>query len=262
MKHFILLKLILLSSTASFAVMSGRPADATLSAATVTFNIKNGSRNCTGVVVHPHLILTAGHCTQEADQNASMEFTNDVSGGHKHSVRVKWKTAPGYKDSDTKEPGDIQKDFAYIITSADLVKELNLDPGQIPKVAGSDQEMKAALAAANNQAVGYGFGIYDSRGHAGLKKEVQVTVSLFEDLHVLKATSLESGVGVCPGDSGGGIFVRAENGRPLLLGNLSGIVANKGCGTAESYGAYSYVQNQVCWAQKSSGIDLGVACAN
>lgn len=264
MRNFIAIQLILLTCIQSFAVINGRTADANLSAATVRLTIKNtdGTENCSGVVVDPHLILTAGHCTEGADPNDKMQITNDVNGRKTTTFRTSWKTAKGYTNSDKKSPNDIQYDFAYVKTSNDLVKELGIDPAQIPKVASSLEEMKAALSASGYEAIGYGYGINDSKGHEGVKKELKMRVTLFDDAYVIMGKSLEPSVGLCQGDSGGGIFARAENGRPLLLGNLSGITATKPCGASDSFGSYSYVVKHICWVQQSSQIDLGATCPN
>lgn len=263
MKHLLLLNFILFTSTASFAVMNGRPANPALSAATVTFHLSGGARHCTGVIVHPKLILTAGHCTEGAeDFGATMDVTNEVNGRGKRSVRVQWKTAKGYTESDEKEPEDIGKDFAYIYSETDLVKMFKLDPSQLPKVAFSNDELRAALTNANFEATGYGYGIHNSGGRDGEKRELKVRVGLFDNLNILSGTSLEAGVGVCQGDSGGGVFVTAADGRLLLMGNLSGIVVNESCGSPKSYGFYSYTHQHICWVQKSSKVNLGAVCSN
>lgn len=248
----------------SFAVMQGRLADAKASASTVFIAIEDGNRQCTAVVVASHLLLTAGHCTQGASTNGTIEIANDLRGSNKFTLQVTdWKTAPGYRDSDQKEPNEIQYDFAYITVKEDLLRELRISKDQVPKLFATEAELKTVLEAAGDKATGYGYGIFSSSGREGEKREVNLSVALLTDLNVLKATSLETNVGICQGDSGGGLFVKSNDGQTWLLGTVSGIVATAGCGSAKSYAAYTVIYNHICWVQESSGIDLGAKdCAH
>lgn len=245
-----------LANLPAMAIMNGRDADLNKSVATIQIYPEKAVRRCTAVIVAPNLLFTAGHCTEGIQKQViRVEASNKAEGSRNQVIRVmQWRTAPGYTESDEKEPEDIQFDFAFMRTRDNLLEMFGLTAEQLPAVNSSVEDLKKILAQSKTfKAYGYGrySGSRDSR-----KKELNQSAEVVEDLKVIKTVSTETGAGVCEGDSGGGLFAEV-NGKLVLLGNVSGIVSRKGCGSAESYAAYTWVHNHLCWVKKTSGIQVG-----
>lgn len=245
-----------------FSVVNGRDADPVASAATVFIHLTGAIRNCTGVIVSSNLILTAGHCTEEAsDTGTYVSITNSAKSVSAVKVKVRrWNTAPGYRTSDEKDLSEVQKDFAYIITTEDLLALFKISRSQLPKLAVTASQVTTVLSTLKANPKAYGYGIYDDSEHEGVKKELSLNVTLNSKLNSLRAVSLQANVGICQGDSGGGLFATDKNGTHWLLGNVSGIAAPNGCGSSGSFAEYAALYRNACWLQKSAEVDLGLTC--
>jgi V8-like Glu-specific endopeptidase len=267
MKKYFKLGLTVISSFmfsfTAFAITNGRDADPILSAATVSIALQDASKQCTGVIVAPHIILTAGHCTSDAstDFNARISVSNSRDKSNTHNLRMKsFETAPGYTDHDVKDLNQIQMDFAYILVAEDLTQIFGLAASQIPRLMTSIDLLNQSLQTSSDNAVAYGYGMY-SGSHDGIKKEARMHVDYDSTNGFIKGTSLEAGVGICTGDSGGGLFLHSSDGSIWLLGVVSGILAGDGCGSKSSYAGYSPIFKNICWLQKRTRTTFpGVNC--
>lgn len=244
----------------SLAVMNGRDADLTKSVATVFIFPEKAIRTCTAVIVAPQLLFTAGHCTEGIQKKVfKLKIANDLNADVKRTVTVlQWKAAPGYTESNKKDLDEVQYDFAFLRTRENLLETFGLKAEQIPRVASSLKELQDILTK-HQSLKAYGYGMY-AKNKDEKKKELNQAHQLVEEHKLIKTTSLEKSAGVCQGDSGGGLFAE-ENGKLILLGNLSGILASKGCGSDESYAVYTWTHTHLCWVKKMSGIQVGnVVC--
>jgi secreted trypsin-like serine protease len=238
----------------AFAIMNGRDADMNLSAATVSIALDEGIRECTGVIIAPHVIITAGHCTSGASQDfrAKISVSNSREKTDARNLRVQsWGTAPGYKDTDVKDLNQIQNDFAYILVSEDLLQTFHINPDQIPHLITSVELLNQSLATSSEKAMAYGYGDF-SRSRGGIKKESNMRAQYDSANGFIKGTSLEDGVGICNGDSGGGLFLHANDGSLWLFGVVSGILSGDGCGSKTSFAGYSPIFKNICWLQKQT----------
>jgi secreted trypsin-like serine protease len=266
--------LLLAFSSLGHAVMNGRTADAAGSAQSVKIKMDSSDGfECTAVVVGRHLLLTAGHCTEGVtEKTPSVKISNRLNGMNEEELHVRrWATAPGYRvtkpqrkkrwfskeEPESKSTAEVQFDLAYLVVQEDLVNVFRLRVEQVPLLVGDESSLQAALKETQSLAIGYGYGVY-SGSTSGLKKQLNLQVEVAPETKTLKAHSLEKSVGLCQGDSGGGLFLRAQSQGPLLLtGILSGITPGQPCGSALSVAVYVDLTPHLCWIQKDSGISLG-----
>ncbi|MFZ3229554.1 MAG: trypsin-like serine protease [Pseudobdellovibrio sp.] len=247
--------LLIFSSTA-YAIMNGRSANLELAATTVKIISEGGNEKCTAVIVDPHLLFTAGHCTEGiSNQKIKIKITNLTDGSNVHLLHVlKWDTAIGYTNSESKVFSDVQNDFAYILIKEDLLATFSINPSQVPILISSPADLHLALTDTAMNATAYGYGDFDKKLHDGEKKEVVMSLTTLANTSVLSAKSLEETIGICHGDSGGGIFIKGNEGGILLAGIVSGISQGEKCGSAKSAAFYAPIYRHLCWVQTQTKI--------
>ncbi len=261
----ILVVLALFVSVSAQAIINGRNPDKVKSASTVSIRVDGYGRTCSGVIISAHLVLTAGHCLDGVSKDSSkVDITNVVN------AEGRWKTLhlasnygrhPLYIEptaSGKKEAIDIQYDFSYLKISEDLLVTFGLTPQQLPRLFTQTADIDQMLIGSNSAMV-YGYGMTERPKHgdlspskSDLKKELSMSVTHDSTINILMARSAEKNRGLCEGDSGGGLFLTAKDGQVYLAGIVSGIYAGAGCGSKESYGAYSIVSQHICWVLKDS----------
>jgi len=176
-------------------------------------------------------------------------------GARKFDISVS--LSPGYRAGDEKEAQDIQNDFAFVKVRQDLVQLFSLRADQLPKLPTTEKQLIDILTAASGNTIAYGYGDY-SRNRTGVKKELRLLASFVQDYSVITTKSQERNIGICHGDSGGGLFTTFNNGVTYLLGVVSGIT-NDNCGAVGADASYATIHQHLCWVQKSSRYDLGIA---
>lgn len=246
-------------SFSSFAIMNGRDANLSQSASTVFIHIKNAERTCTAVIIHDHLLLTAAHCLDgDIRPKTTLYISNDANNDSTKTLFVlKFAQLPKYTSSETKDLKDIQYDFAFIVIKESLLETFKLDSHKLPLLTADENVLKKAILNSDHKTMAYGYGVFNKSSDEGQKKELQSKViEVNTDINVIVTKSSEANVGICEGDSGGGLFVETENNEILLAGIVSGITAEKGCGTDSSRAWYSMVHKNICWVQKNSGIKI------
>jgi secreted trypsin-like serine protease len=108
----------------------------------------------------------------------------------------------------------------------------------------------------------YGYGDYDRQMQPGQKRQVKMSLESIPELKAIKAISAEPNVGICKGDSGGGIFFQSQ-GQLFMAGVVSGIVNKGGCANASSYAVYVGLYQHLCWLQTETGIAIeNLSCSN
>jgi len=238
---------------------------------------------CTGVVLAPHLIVTAGHCiqgfwsNQVGISNRSVLANAGAIRQDKYAIQeslsvvsiVKKAYHPKYLkvDSSLNKPiTNIQYDIGYLVTRENLLTVLS----RVQAPLLPNNHAMALELVARNTSVGVGYGASStaapSLSNINLKKR-KLNMSLDGDFpsdnyFVLKSN--KQGQGICRGDSGSGIFVQ-EGSQKYLLGILSGISAAVGqpalkvpqdCGADRERAAYVDISNHLCWLEKETGIQL------
>jgi secreted trypsin-like serine protease len=246
----------------SLAIIGGEQADPTLSKQTVILKLSNGE-NCSGVIVAANLILTAGHCLEGVKDKAStVEISAKGNGSKATSVKVLRRAKhPKYVETKNgkKKVNDIQYDFAFLQTEDSLLETFQLSVSDLPKIVDSREATLQELGVASSLTA-YGYGT-SRKGHgtqddeAGQRKQLSMSASYNSKYNFIKTVSKEARKGLCQGDSGGGLFSVKASGL-TLMGIVSGISEGSGCGSAESFAAYTLVSDHLCWIQSQTGIKL------
>lgn len=175
----------------------------------------DGNYSCSGTVIAPNSVLTAGHCIKDATSVVVIGYIGEQ--GYRYVARS-WAVHPSFSVSGT---GAISYDAAVVTTrqtlphpSMALLTSSSSNPGQLAFVAG------------------WGLPTYSlTVGAAEIDTVSDVTLSYKYDGQLSDT---------CVGDSGGPMY-RMINGRPGVIGITSyGTVAN--CGS-KGLSVYANTQN-------------------
>ena len=214
--------------------------------------------NCTGFVIHPHLVATAAHCIGGEGVNDSsfrFEIANTRRGKRKTSVRLKKiHIHPWYRKKSV-------YDIAFIETDENLQTELGIK--SIPKFFIGTRESYLKLKSSKPivTAVGYG---KNEKGYSELKKYVLLNFKKFYlDIKNKRSVNLTNwteylaeqgvlpssyvlswlGADTCKGDSGGPGFINID-GEKLYLGLTVG--GGNRCGKGKDPSVYRMIYPSIC----------------
>jgi hypothetical protein len=220
---------------------------------------------CTGVIIAPQVILTAGHCvkmipSRSMEIGVSTQRIDRKNHLGTFSLSLEKKSVhPRYEDvkEGKKRSGDIQYDIGLLKTKSDLRQ---IFPRlQFPLLPSSRAQAFQTIQQGQLQAVGYGF---QSNEFFVVKKKLPVQSDGITSDNYWVIRSLKKNSGQCEGDSGGGLFAQTSQGR-FLLGILSGIARvdgmpwnRKDCGIAQERAAYPDLTRHLCWIQAEAGVSL------
>jgi MYXO-CTERM domain-containing protein len=188
---------------------------------------------CTGTLIHPQVAIYAAHC---GGGGFSVRF-GESAGNPGRTVPASCTTNPGYAGA-----GDQGHDWALCVLNQP-VTELPYTP----PLVGCDLE---ALAVGSEVTI-VGFGDLTEQGGYGTKRWANTilgNLDLDQNIANVGGMGLPS---VCPGDSGGPIFVQVKDGTWRTLGIASTVTG--GCG---GLGTHSLVPGAVAWVEATSGIDV------
>jgi secreted trypsin-like serine protease len=197
---------------------------------------------CTGTAITPTVVVTAAHCAEAMEYLAAVQVYvgSGVSGGAylgQYSIK-KANANPRYAS------GQGDYDVSYVV----LTKPLTLPASAYIPVATNKSELAELLKKGKTaRIVGYG---ERNNGDVGVKYQVDAAISA--------ASSTEIAIGgngkdSCQGDSGGPAFGQLANGQWRQVG----VVSYGGqCGQG---GVYGILAASICWVQKDSGVNLGLA---
>ncbi len=188
--------------------------------------------NCTGTLIHPQVVLYAGHCNTVS---TAVLLGETKGGGIPQPVDECW-VSPDYD-------GSSATDFA-VCRLVDPVPDVPI----IPILMGCEEQVLAVGSQVTT--VGYGF---SPEGPMGIKRAVTYEVV---DLD-WEVGSVAVGGGtmgtVCSGDSGGGSFVQLPDGSWRLFGVTSSILG-EACGTG--IGLLGLASRAVPWVESITGFDV------
>jgi hypothetical protein len=240
-----------------------------------------GQESCTGVVVSPNLILTAGHCLQMLGSatrvgissglsNRADQFGDRARYSHRGQVTVidiaKKAIHPQYiktQSDGKKESSNIQYDLGYIMTNTNLRK---IFPRiQFPQILADQNIIGNMIQQGSLVTAGYGISFPGPEGSSTVnvfKLKLNLSLDGISADNYYITRSLEQGRGPCEGDSGSGLFIKSGEVRSLI-GILSGVASNTGkplprnqCGSAEERAAYLILAPHLRWLQSETGIQL------
>jgi MYXO-CTERM domain-containing protein len=199
---------------------------------------------CTGTLLTPRVILTAGHCLANLEPGELPEIYFGL-------VVTQGQTLPveryGVHPDFCTECDEDVNDFGYVVLAGD-----HAVAGGFPApIADQDAWDEAMVEGSSLTLVGYGESDDapdDPYRGSGIKREVGTTLA------TLSGTGLEflaggDGKSTCTGDSGGPALAPLDNGSV----RLAGVLARGECGEASFYGV-PYAA--LCWLRDESGANL------
>lgn len=193
-----------------------------------------GMPRCTGVLVHPRLIVYAAHCgTSVSEVSFGLTFEEPallVPTSHCEAM-------PGAKLGDG-------TDLAYCVLARPVDE---VEPARI--LAGCE----LASLTPGQPAWIVGFGADRPGGIPGTKRVASTRISSLADELLLDS----AGTDTCPGDSGGPLFIQygsSEAARELRLVGITSAGSEEQCGTGTSH--YVNLTRKIDWLEQSSGVDV------
>ncbi|RYZ60188.1 MAG: trypsin-like serine protease [Proteobacteria bacterium] len=195
---------------------------------------------CTGTAVTPTLVVTAGHCAEAVSSLRAIGVyvgAGKAGGAYLGQYTIsKFKAHPNYQGADY--------DVSYVVLSKPLPLAASAYIPVVKSKAENDELMKVGKTA---RIVGFG---QRENGDYGVKYQVDAPIV---DMSNTEVAIGGSGKDSCQGDSGGPAFAKLASGEWRWVGVVS---RGGSCGTG---GVYGLVTANICWIQKDSGINLGLA---
>jgi hypothetical protein len=189
-------------------------------------------RSCTGTLVHPRVVTTAGHCVTD-------EGPREVTFGERWSGAGVTRTVTVERCHGGEESG-LEGDFAFCLL-AEAVEDVPVVPVLFGCETGILQPGQAATLAGYGRRGGLSFS-------AGVKYLVDVTINQVVGSDVYLGWSRAGG---CSGDSGGPAYVRLADGSWRTFGATS-----RGSLFCNGQTIYTLIHPFVPWMEATAGIDL------
>lgn len=205
--------------------------------------VSSQSALCTGTVVTPRLILTAGHCLEGLPpvSNLTVFFGNDVQA----SMSAPATGYGAHPEFDAEGREDIY-DYGYVELGSDFVAP----DGLILPI--TDQEEWDEVMRKGTPITLVGFGEDPDAGitSLGTKRKVDTEIRSFS------AEGLEFFAGgdqrdSCPGDSGGPALIKLADGTLRLAG-----ITSRGSDPCGDGGYYGVPFPALTWIRDETGVDL------
>jgi hypothetical protein len=234
----------LLASSPALAITGGGPDTVHRNVGLVRFTIPDGRFRCSGTLISPTVVLTAGHCTQDAT-NVYVSFDDalqpdplqpGISATERAAREAHYITGTAHADPGWTGKLSISKqhDQGVVVLSAPAsTKWPGITPAPLPPVGFLDRN-QGELKNETFTLVGYGVDIGDKKSQIVIQerrfttsflKNVQDEVVVFQ----INDNDSKAGGGSCFGDSGGAVFLDG-----FVLGDAS-YVNSLSCNATGSY---------------------------
>jgi secreted trypsin-like serine protease len=198
----------------------------------------DGEPDCSGVLVAPRTVLTAGHCVYEqSKERMTVRFGKVATNPANDTKEVESLTYPRGEDGITYiHSGEPQNDVGLVyLKNESAYRPFPLHQGD-PSIAWLSSEKRPL------DFNGFGYNIVDgSRAAAGVKRQARMTISDYEATRFFYGDGIR---GSCKGDSGGPAFYLDERNSPATL-KVVGITSSGrlGCrGTASDMRIDAYME--------------------
>jgi hypothetical protein len=184
--------------------------------------------SCSGTLVHPEVVIYAGHCGDD------YAFVNFGEGGDNlaFSVETEFCVSSGF---------DIGHDYAVC-----KLKEPVLNVPIVPILMGCETEALKVDGAVTM----IGFGEAEAPKPYGIKRVAHSIIRDFADNEIFIQS--DDGMDTCFGDSGGPVMIQLGDGTWRVFGITSYGVSDQ-CGTGTWY---SMMHIDLAWFEDNAGVDI------
>jgi V8-like Glu-specific endopeptidase len=212
----------LFASPAALAITDGNRDEIHTNVGLVRFTTVDGRFRCSGTLIAPKVVLTAGHCTEGPATNVYVSFDTDlaldplqpgISAAEKtlreaHYIKGTAHPDPGWNG---KLSISKQHDQGVVVLDRAASTKWAITPAPLPPVGLLDQN-QGELKNETFTLVGYGVDIGDKKAQIVIRerrsttsflKNVQSEVVVFQ----INDNDSKAGGGSCFGDSGGAAFL-------------------------------------------------------
>jgi hypothetical protein len=234
----------LVATSPALAITGGGPDTVHRNVGLVRFTLPDGRFRCSGTLISPTVVLTAGHCTQDAT-NVYVSFDDalqpdplqpGISPAERAAREAHYITGTAHPDPGWTGKLSISKqhDQGVVVLSAPAsTKWPGITPAPLPPIGFLDRN-QGELKNETFTLVGYGVDIGDKKSQIVVQerrfttsylKNVQDEVVVFQ----INDNDSKAGGGSCFGDSGGAVFLDG-----FVLGDAS-YVNSLTCNATGSY---------------------------
>jgi hypothetical protein len=234
----------LIAAAPAVAITDGTRDEVHTNVGLVRFTLPEGRFRCSGTLIAPTVVLTAGHCTEGPATNVYVSFDTDLAldplaPGITQQERARREAhyITGTAHPDPGWTGKLslsqQHDQGVVVLDNPATTKWNISPAPLPPVGFLDRN-QGQLKNETFTLVGYGVDIGDKKAQIVIRerrsttsylKNVQDEVVVFQ----INDNDSKAGGGSCFGDSGGAAFLG-----PYVLGDAS-YVNSLSCNATGSY---------------------------
>ena len=234
----------LVAAVPAMAITEGTRDEVHTNVGLVRFTLPEGRFRCSGTLIAPTVVLTAGHCTEGPATNVYVSFDTDLAldplapgitaqeraRREAHYITGTARPDPGWTG---KLSLSQQHDQGVVVLDKPASTKWNISPAPLAPVGFLDRN-QGELKNETFTLVGYGVDIGDKKAQIVIRerrsttsylKNVQDEVVVFQ----INDNDSKAGGGSCFGDSGGAAFLG-----PYLLGDAS-YVNSLSCNATGSY---------------------------